>query len=320
MAAFEGLRAGLGRRRKFDREPQDAEQFERRREVFAPGSPADEVVTAKSTPTDPVTIVDTETEALLRRRIADLRPGDAVLGEEGGGPARSESRAGGVTWVVDPVDGTVNFVYGIPAYTVSVAAQIDGVSVAGAVAALEALRAPDQADLFAELEDEQQTALLPRLDPEDAANILEELDDEDAADLVATDLAAGRIDVFEARRKATLERYRTVIMRALATPVAGGTLEDRGDHPSAVRLGPADVVPTGAFATAVATIAPEWAGKLDHAGLLSVQLQEPGSGQSAAARNARAGFRRSSGRRGCDEGQYGDQKSRGHLRFHSALL
>ncbi len=106
----------------------------RRREVFAPGSPADEVVTAKSTPTDPVTIVDTETEALLRRRIADLRPGDAVLGEEGGGPARSESRAGGVTWVVDPVDGTVNFVYGIPAYTVSVAAQIDGVSVAGAVA------------------------------------------------------------------------------------------------------------------------------------------------------------------------------------------
>ena len=105
----------------------------RRREVFAPGSPADEVVTAKSTPTDPVTIVDTETEALLRRRIADLRPGDAVLGEEGGGPARSESRAG-VTWVVDPVDGTVNFVYGIPAYTVSVAAQIDGVSVAGAVA------------------------------------------------------------------------------------------------------------------------------------------------------------------------------------------
>ena len=59
-----------------------------------------------------------------------------------------------------------------------------------------------------------------------------------AADLVATELAAGRIDVFEARRKATLERYRTVIMRALATLVAGGTLEDRGDHPSAVRLGP----------------------------------------------------------------------------------
>ena len=69
---------------------------------------------------------------------------------------------------------------------VKVRASLEHDDVAGAVAALEALRAPDQADLFAELEDEQQTALLPRLDPEDAADILEELDDEDAADLVAT--------------------------------------------------------------------------------------------------------------------------------------
>ena len=57
---------------------------------------------------------------------------------------------------------------------------------AGAVAAIEALRAPDQADLFNELDDEDQTALLPRLDPEDSADILEELEDEDAARLVAT--------------------------------------------------------------------------------------------------------------------------------------
>ncbi len=57
---------------------------------------------------------------------------------------------------------------------------------AGAVAAIEALRAPDQAELFSELEDEQQTALLPRLDPEDSADILEELEDEEAARLVAT--------------------------------------------------------------------------------------------------------------------------------------
>ena len=41
---------------------------------------------------------------------------------------------GGVRWVVDPIDGTVNFIYGVPAYAVSVAAQADGVSVAGAVA------------------------------------------------------------------------------------------------------------------------------------------------------------------------------------------
>ncbi|OBF15754.1 inositol monophosphatase [Mycobacterium sp. ACS4331] len=104
----------------------------RREEVFGATPPAD-AVRAKSTPTDPVTVVDTETEALLRDRLAQLRPGDAVLGEEGGGPA-AQPPAGAVTWVLDPIDGTVNFVYGIPAFAVSVAAQVDGVSVAGAVA------------------------------------------------------------------------------------------------------------------------------------------------------------------------------------------
>ncbi len=86
-------------------------------------------VQAKSTPTDPVTVVDTEAEQLIRARLAELRPHDAVLGEEGGGEVGVE----GTRWVVDPIDGTVNFLYGIPAYSVSVAAQIDGVSVAGAV-------------------------------------------------------------------------------------------------------------------------------------------------------------------------------------------
>lgn len=90
------------------------------------------LVQTKSTPTDPVTVVDTETELLLRDRLAVLRPGEAILGEEGGGPAAGDD--GAVCWVIDPIDGTVNFVYGIPAYGVSIAAQIDGVSVAGAVA------------------------------------------------------------------------------------------------------------------------------------------------------------------------------------------
>ncbi|CAN5396553.1 inositol-1-monophosphatase [soil metagenome] len=109
----------------------------RRAEVFdaaaAPGAEVVSAVSSKSTPTDPVTVVDTETERLLRERIATLRPGDPILGEEGGGPSES-AQPGAVTWVLDPIDGTVNFVYGIPAYAVSVAAQIDGVSVAGAVA------------------------------------------------------------------------------------------------------------------------------------------------------------------------------------------
>ncbi len=67
-----------------------------------------------------------------------------------------------------------------------VRASLEMDDLAGAVAAIEALRAPDQADLFNELDDEDQTALLPHLDPEDSADILEELEDEDAARLVAS--------------------------------------------------------------------------------------------------------------------------------------
>jgi myo-inositol-1(or 4)-monophosphatase len=104
----------------------------RRDEVFGGrGAPGD-ALRAKSTPTDPVTIVDTETERLLRDRLAQLRPGEPVVGEEGGGRAATDG--GSVSWVLDPVDGTVNFVYGLAAYAVSVAAQVDGASVAGAVA------------------------------------------------------------------------------------------------------------------------------------------------------------------------------------------
>jgi myo-inositol-1(or 4)-monophosphatase len=115
----------------------EAADFVRRRrgEVFS-GAPQREstgqAVRAKSSPTDPVTIVDTETERLLRDRLARIRPGERVLGEEGGGS--TDDSAGRPTWVVDPIDGTVNFVYGLPAYVVSVAVQVDGQSVAGAVA------------------------------------------------------------------------------------------------------------------------------------------------------------------------------------------
>lgn len=101
----------------------------RRPEIFA--AAVGPVVRAKSTPTDPVTIVDTESEQVVRDLLARARPGEPILGEEGGGSA---GRPGAVRWVVDPIDGTVNFVYGIPAYAVSLAAQVDGVSVAGAVA------------------------------------------------------------------------------------------------------------------------------------------------------------------------------------------
>jgi myo-inositol-1(or 4)-monophosphatase len=86
-------------------------------------------VGSKSSPTDPVTELDRATESLVRQRIAEARPGDAVLGEEAG----SSAGASGVRWVLDPIDGTVNYLYGIPQYAVSLAAQSGGVTVAGVV-------------------------------------------------------------------------------------------------------------------------------------------------------------------------------------------
>jgi myo-inositol-1(or 4)-monophosphatase len=91
-----------------------------------------DAVRSKSTPTDPVTIVDTETESLIRTLLADLRPGERVFGEEGGGSI--EEGAEDIVWAVDPIDGTANFLYDIPAYSVSVAAMRGGRTLAGAVA------------------------------------------------------------------------------------------------------------------------------------------------------------------------------------------
>jgi myo-inositol-1(or 4)-monophosphatase len=109
-----------------------AELVRRRRvEIFGTAGSSSPAIGAKTTPTDPVTIADTDTEELIRDRLARLRPGEPILGEEAGGAA---AHPGMVRWVVDPIDGTVNFVYGIPAYAVSIAAQRDGQSVAGAVA------------------------------------------------------------------------------------------------------------------------------------------------------------------------------------------
>jgi myo-inositol-1(or 4)-monophosphatase len=136
----------------------------RRAEVFGAhvGGVGSDAVRSKSTPTDPVTVVDTETERLLRDRLAQLRPGDPILGEEGGGPGDPTATPdGAVTWVLDPIDGTVNFVYGIPAYAVSVGVQVNGMSVAGAVADVVAGRVYSAASgLGAHVTDEQGTHAL----------------------------------------------------------------------------------------------------------------------------------------------------------------
>lgn len=76
------------------------------------------VAATKSTIADIVTEADREVEDLIRARLTAARPGDGFLGEEGG----AEEGTTGITWVVDPIDGTVNYLYGIPHYAVSIAA------------------------------------------------------------------------------------------------------------------------------------------------------------------------------------------------------
>jgi myo-inositol-1(or 4)-monophosphatase len=86
-------------------------------------------ISAKSTPTDLVSEADVTTERLIRARLEAARPDDAILGEEG------DDRPGtsGVRWVVDPLDGTVNFLFGIPQWCVSIACEDGGGTIAGVV-------------------------------------------------------------------------------------------------------------------------------------------------------------------------------------------
>jgi myo-inositol-1(or 4)-monophosphatase len=87
------------------------------------------VADTKSSDTDVVTEADRASEALIRERIRAARPDDGFLGEEEDDlPGTS-----GVRWIIDPIDGTVNFLYGLPQYAVSIAAEVDGVVVAGVV-------------------------------------------------------------------------------------------------------------------------------------------------------------------------------------------
>ncbi len=85
------------------------------------------VAETKSSATDVVTVMDQQAEQMLRRRITAARPRDAIVGEE----AAATDGSSGITWLVDPIDGTVNYLYGIPAYCVSVAAVTGDASVPG---------------------------------------------------------------------------------------------------------------------------------------------------------------------------------------------
>jgi myo-inositol-1(or 4)-monophosphatase len=85
-----------------------------------------EVAATKSSPTDVVTEMDRRSEDLIRSRILAARPSDAILGEEGG--QIGDADGGGVRWVIDPLDGTVNYLYGLPDWAVSIGAEVGGVA------------------------------------------------------------------------------------------------------------------------------------------------------------------------------------------------
>ncbi len=83
----------------------------------------------KSSPTDVVTQTDLRAEDLVRRLLREATPEAGILGEEGGKTAPGAR----LQWVIDPLDGTINFLYGVPLFAVSIAAAVDGAIVAGAV-------------------------------------------------------------------------------------------------------------------------------------------------------------------------------------------
>jgi myo-inositol-1(or 4)-monophosphatase len=99
-----------------------------------------EVAATKSSPTDVVTEMDRRSEELIRSRILAVRPADAILGEEGGQVGSTDDAP--VRWVIDPLDGTVNYLYGLHDWAVSVGAEVSGQIVAGAVFV------PERGELF----------------------------------------------------------------------------------------------------------------------------------------------------------------------------
>lgn len=74
-------------------------------------------------PTDLVTDIDRRCETVIKDVISDAYPSHAILAEEGGGPTSSDAD---YRWIVDPLDGTTNFVHGLPHFCVSIALEIDG--------------------------------------------------------------------------------------------------------------------------------------------------------------------------------------------------
>ena len=213
-------------------------------------------VQTKSSPTDLVSQADIDAERAIREVLARLRPDDAILGEEGDDVA-GES---GVRWVVDPLDGTINYLFGIPQWCVSVAAEGHAGVILDPVRA-ECFRATagggatlDGEPLRASTADDLATALVAtgfgyeaqvrRAQAEQVAALLPQIRDIRRMGSAALDLAwtaAGRYDAFYERG---VQRW-DVAAGLLLCAEAGlehRELEARGALPAGVLVAPAGIV------------------------------------------------------------------------------
>jgi myo-inositol-1(or 4)-monophosphatase len=187
----------------------------RLREAFAGPSVN---VQAKSSPTDLVSEADHATERLIRERLLAARPDDGLIGEEGSDVEGTT----GVRWIVDPLDGTINFLFGIPDWAVSIACEDAGGAIAGVVydpmrdelwsAVRDGPPLLDGREIHASTRDDLGMALVGtgfsydaevrRVQAEVAARLLPEVRDIRRFGSAALDLAwtaAGRLDAFYER-------------------------------------------------------------------------------------------------------------------------
>jgi myo-inositol-1(or 4)-monophosphatase len=215
-----------------------------------------ETVSTKSTPTDLVSAADIEAEAAIREVLLRERPGDAILGEEG------DDQAGetGLRWIVDPLDGTVNYLFGIPQWSVSVACE----GVAGVV--LDPVRGEcfrviqdasatlDDAPLQASERADMATALIAtgfgydaavrRAQAAQVADLLPQVRDIRRLGSAALDLAwtaAGRYDAYYERGVQPWD----VAAGEMLCHTAGlqvRELEARGDLPHGILVAPAALI------------------------------------------------------------------------------
>lgn len=125
------------------------------------GRGAERQIESKTSPTDLVSEADLAAERAIRELLRERRPHDGFIGEEGG----SEPGSSGLSWVVDPLDGTVNFLFGIPQWCVSVAVRDDDGALAGAV------YDPNRDELFTATRDGRALLVGPGMDADAALDL-----------------------------------------------------------------------------------------------------------------------------------------------------